>query len=42
MKRKQAVYRKGEIKSNDSKDDPNLENKMEIQIKGMKAQIKKI
>ena len=38
MKRKQAVYLK-RIQNNDSKDDQNLENKMETQINRSESQI---
>ena len=41
MKRKQAVYLK-RIQNNDSKDDQNLENKMETQINRLESQIKMI
>ena len=38
MKRKEAVYLK-RIQNNDSKDDQNLENKMETQINRSESQI---
>ena len=41
MKRKQAVYQK-KIQSNDSKDDAEVENKMEAHINRLEAWIKKM
>ena len=41
MKRKYPVYLK-RIQNNDSKDDQNLENKMETQINRLESQIKMI